>query len=319
MQERDTTKPAPSNGDERRALKAAIRDLLTFAPALHAGPPGMIRGGDYVRIADVLGAIDAMPCPSVADQPVAQEASGWVAQMQSTKADANGRKVIWHRSKFVRTKHDAQMIVAQWREQMPSDVLEYVIAEVWTGEPIPTRAGLPALAAPHPPVSAEPDRYKRALEAILANPGGASAKRIATLALDLDGAEPESAESWEDGNGVIRSGVLPEQVSAEAGKGVNKWAVAFEVTNAKLRYWTVTREMSIAHGIAAEHQAAGYPQTIVRPLFYAAPSESVAVSGKVSDGDFDKLANAHFTEGNNLTPHQWRSYGRAVLALAKTK
>lgn len=45
------------------------------------------------------------------------------------------------------------------------------------------------------PVSAEPDRYKRALEAIIANPGGASAKRIATLALGLNGTEQVSAEA----------------------------------------------------------------------------------------------------------------------------
>lgn len=33
-----------------------------------------------------------------------------------------------------------------------------------------------------------------------------------------------------------------------------------------------------------------------------------------SDEQIDQLANEHFTQGNNLTRHQWQAFARAVLA-----
>lgn len=37
----------------------------------------------------------------------------------------------------------------------------------------------------------------------------------------------------------------------------------------------------------------------------------------VTDGEIDAAANDCFTAGNNLTRHQWRTFARAVLALAR--
>lgn len=84
------------------------------------------------------------------------------------------------------------------------------------------------------PVSAEADRYKRALEAIIANPGGASAKRIATLALGLDGTEQVSAEAkplpvgWLPN--LVDGELLVPTASAEAGKAETV-AVSGEVSD----------------------------------------------------------------------------------------
>ena len=67
-------------------------------------------------------------------------------------------------------------------------------------------------------------------------------------------------------------------------------------------------------GTQDQKRAVAVEHHLLRASRAAPPAPAVEA---VTDGEIDAAANDCFTAGNNLTRHQWRTFARAVLALAR--